>query len=98
MQVNPAAAEPWLQEFDAGPDQVIVVYQPADVSVELDPVSIFAQVADDAAARAETGFRIVSVTSMPLRHAGTYFGQEGSGFETKVAVAVVYERAPRKTG
>ncbi len=89
------AADTWRQEFEAGPDQVIVLYQPADVSVELDPAGIFSQLAKEAAARAASGFRIVSMTSMGLRHAGTYLGQEGSGFETKVAVAVVYERAAR---
>jgi hypothetical protein len=98
MQMNYATADGWRQEFEAGPDQLLVVYQPDDVSVELDPVTIFSQIADDAAARAEDGFRIISLTSMPLRHAGTYLGQEGSGFETKVAVAVLYERAPRTTG
>lgn len=98
MLSRDVAARAWQQEFDAGPDQVIVLYQPADVSVELDPVGIFSQIASDAAVRAETGYRIVSVTSMPLRHAGTYLGQEGSGFETKVAVVVVYERASRGAG
>jgi hypothetical protein len=98
MPRDQVAADGKQLELKAGPDQLLVVYQPDDVSVELDPVSIFSQIADDAASRAGIGFRIVSVTSMPLRHAGTYLGQEGSGFETKVAVAVVYERAPRPTG
>jgi hypothetical protein len=98
MQMNQATTDGWRQEFEAGPDQLLVVYQPEDVSVELDPGSIFSQIADDAAARAEAGFRIVSLTSMPLRHAGVYVGRGGSGVETKVAVAVVYERAPRPTG
>ena len=93
-----AAPDAWLREFDAGPDQVIVLYKPADVGVELDPVGTFSQLAEDAAARAASGFRIVAMTSMGLRHAGTYLGQEGSGFETKVAVAVVYERAARSAG
>jgi hypothetical protein len=81
-----------VSEFPAGPDHTIVVYQPGDLGAELDPVAIFAAVAADAEARAPSGHRILSVTSMPLRHAGTAFGQEGSGYETKVAVAVVYER------
>ena len=85
----------WKQEFVAGPDQVIVVYQPADTSVELDAQAIVSQIAEDATLRAEDGFRILSMTSMPLRHGGTIFGNNGSGFETKVAVAVVYERVPR---
>jgi hypothetical protein len=40
----------------------------------------------------------LSITSMPLRHGGTVFGQEGSGFQTKVAVAVLYERWPGVPG
>jgi hypothetical protein len=80
------------QAFDAGPDRVLVVYQPPDLSSELDPASIFGAIARDAARRAADGLRILSMTAMPLRHAGAFFGQEGSGLETKVAVAVVYER------
>jgi hypothetical protein len=33
------------------------------------------------------------MTSMPLRHAGAFMGREGSGFETKAVVTVVF--APR---
>ena len=83
-----------MQAFDAGPDHLIVVYQPPDLSTELDPVAIFGAIAADAAQRAGDGLRILSMTSMPLRHAGAWLGQEGSGLETKVAVAVVYERWP----
>ena len=86
------AADAWQHEFAAGPDQVIVVYQPADTSVEIDAGSIFAQVARDAATRGQNGLRILSMAVMPLRHAGTWLGNNGSGFETKVAVVVVYER------
>jgi hypothetical protein len=86
------AADAWQQEFEAGPEQLIVVYQPDDLSVELDPASIFGRIAEDAAARSASGLRIRTLSSMPLRHAGTVFGNNGSGFETKVAVVVVYER------
>lgn len=79
-------------EFGAGPDQVLVVYQPADTGGELEPLTIFSAVAADAAKRASNGDWIVTMTSMPLRHAGTAFGQEGSGYETKAVVAVVYGR------
>ena len=82
------------QEFDAGPDHVIVLYQPPDTGAELDPVVIFSGIAADASVRAERGLRILSMTAVPLRHAGTAFGQEGSGYETKGAVAVLYERWP----
>ena len=82
------------RDFEAGPDHLIVVYQPPDLSSEIDPVAIFGAIAADAARRATDGLRILSMTSMPLRHAGAFFGQEGSGLETKVAVGVVYERWP----
>lgn len=87
-----------VAEFDAGPDHTIVVYQPEDVGSELDPMGIFAAIAADAAARADTGLRILSMTSMDLRHAGTALGAQGSGYETKVAIAVVYERWPGVPG
>jgi hypothetical protein len=81
-----------LSAFEAGPDQVIVVYTPADTGDELDPLAIAGEVAADAAARAADGFRIVSMTNMPLRHAGAYVGRQGSGYETSTAVHVVYAR------
>ncbi len=79
-------------EYPAGPDLIIVVYAPDDIGTELDPGAVFAEVSADAEARAPGGHRILSMTALPLRHAGTYFGQEGSGFQTKACVAVVYER------
>ena len=82
------------QEFDAGPDHVIVVYMPPDTSTEIDPVYVFSWIAADATRRAASGLRMLSMTAMPLRHAGTAFGQEGSGYETKTSVAVLYERWP----
>lgn len=85
-------------EFEAGPDHTIVVYEPDDMGVELNPVEVFGEVAADAAARAGSGQHILSMTAMPLRHAGTAFGAEGSGYETKVAIGVVYERWPVATG
>ena len=85
------------QEFEAGPDHVLVVYRPPDISAEIDAVAIFEAIAADATARAANGQRILAMTSMPLRHAGTFMGQEGSGFQTKVAVAVTYERWPGVT-
>ena len=85
-------------EFDAGPDQTSVVYGPEDIGMELDPLAIFQEIAADASSRARDGMRIASMTSMALRHAGAMFGNDGRGYETSVAVAVVYERRPRVTG
>jgi hypothetical protein len=80
-------------EFAAGPSQAIVVYQPADTGVELDPMAIYRTIAEDAEARAAAGWRIVSIADMPLRHGGEFMGLQGSGHETKAAVAVVYARS-----
>lgn len=82
------------QEFEAGPDHLVVLYLPADVSNEIDPVAIFAEIAADAAERAGSGLRLLSMTTMPLRHGGLWAGAEGSGYQTKTSVAVVYERWP----
>jgi hypothetical protein len=87
-----------MVEYPAGPDHTIVVYEPPDLGTELDPRVLFAAIAADAEARAPSGQRILSMTSLPLRHAGTFFGQQGSGIETKAVVAVVYERFAVATG
>jgi hypothetical protein len=85
-------------ELVAGPDHVIVVYQPPDLGDEIDPVAIFTHVATDATSRAAAGLRILSMTTMPLRHGGLWAGAQGSGYQTKTAVAVVYERWPGVPG
>ena len=81
-------------EYAAGPDHVIVVYQPPDLGTEIDPANLMGWIAAAARARAGAGLRMLSMTSIPLRHAGTAFGNDGSGFQTKVAVTVLYERWP----
>jgi hypothetical protein len=85
-------------EYEVGPDHVLVVYQPPDLGTEVDPANFMGWVAADARARAATGLRMLSMTSTPLRHAGTAFGNDGSGFVTKVAVTVLYERWPGVPG
>jgi len=81
------------QEFAAGTGQWIVVYTDVDTGNEIDPAALYAQVAADAAVRKAAGQRIVSVCAEPLRHAAAYLGRQGSGYETKMAVAVVYATA-----
>ena len=85
-------------EYPAGADQVLVVYTPPDASIELDPLAIAGDIAADATARAADGWRIVSTADMPLRHGGTAFGLQGSGFETKAAILVVYVRTAATGG
>lgn len=81
-------------EYEAGPDHVLVVYQPPDLGVEIDPANLMGWIAADARERSKTGLRMLSITTTPLRHAGTAFGNDGSGYLTKAAVTVLYERWP----
>jgi hypothetical protein len=76
--------------FAVGTNQLIVVYEPDDTGNELNPYSIYAEIAEDAAARASQNWRLVSLASTALRHAQAYVGRAGSGYETSVAVAAVY--------
>jgi hypothetical protein len=80
------------QEFSAGASQLLVVYPVEDLGSELDPIGLFGRVAADAGARSNEGWRIVSIAVMPTRHSAVAFGREGSGFETKAGIVVVYGR------
>ena len=80
-------------EFSAGPNQSIVVYISGDAGTEIDPAGLYQAIAQDAERRAASGWRIVSTAAVPVRHAGAFLGREGSGYETKVSVAVVYATA-----
>ena len=77
-------------ELDAGGGQVLAVYEPEDTGDEVDPLAIYDAVARDAATRAGHGRRIVSMTALPTRHAGVALGRTGSGYQTKVTIAVLY--------
>ncbi|HTC86106.1 MAG TPA: hypothetical protein VK656_05355 [Candidatus Acidoferrum sp.] len=81
------------REFAAGPNQTIVVYENADTGEEVDPLTMYGQIAADAAHRAEAGARIVSMAAVPTRHSQGFLSRQGSGYETKIAVAVVYATA-----
>ena len=80
-------------EFAAGPNQTIVVYSSGDTGTEIDPAEIYGAIAEDAERRAAQGWRIVSTAAVPVRHAGTFMGLDGSGYETKASVAVIYATA-----
>jgi len=80
-------------EFSAGPSQTIVVYTSVDDGSEIIPASAFEAIAKDAEERASSGWRIVSTAAVPVRHAAAFLGREGSGYETKFSVAVVYSNA-----
>ncbi|HEX8025862.1 MAG TPA: hypothetical protein VF484_06645 [Candidatus Limnocylindrales bacterium] len=91
--VDPDAPELSHRDFPAGDDQVIVVYDPMDTGNQVEPGDIMAGIAADAATRANEGWRIVSLDSMNLRHSALFLGRDGSGYESQVAVIVVYGRA-----
>ena len=93
MQPEPADAleeDDMPEVFDAGNGQSIVVYISPDTGAEIDPASLYGDIARDAAQRAAAGQRIVSMAAVPTRHAQGFLAREGSGYETKFAVAVVY--------
>ncbi len=77
-------------ELDAGAGQSIVVYVSPDTGSEVEPTELYGEIAEDAARRAERGLRIISMAAVPTRHAQAFLAREGSGYETKIAVAVVY--------
>jgi hypothetical protein len=80
-------------DFPAGAGQTIVVYISADTGEEVDPLALYGEIAGDAAERAAAGQRIVSMAAVPTRHAQGFMARQGSGYETKLAVAVVYGKA-----
>lgn len=80
-------------EFDAGNGQSIVVYISPDTGNEINPTAVYAEIAQDAALRAAGGQHIVSLAAVPTRHSAAFLAREGSGYETKFAVAVVYATA-----
>ena len=81
-------------EFSAGAGQSIVVYVSDDTSDEVDPNTMYGEIAEDAAARLLKGQRLISMAASPLRHAQSFMGREGSGYETKISVAAIYAAMP----
>lgn len=81
-------------EFDAGPGRKIVVYTPPDTGGEIDTNWTFQVVAEDAATRAPQGWEIQSMTVVPLRHSAAFMAREGSGYESKISVVVLYAERP----
>ena len=77
-------------EYGVGLNQVFVIYVSDDTGSEVDPTALYGQIAGDAAQRAQMGLRLISMAAVPLRHSAAFLAREGSGYETKVAVAVVY--------
>lgn len=83
----------YRSELPAGDGQLLVLYQPEDTGNEIGPLELYTFIADDAARlSAERGLRLLSMTSTALRHSAAGFGREGSGYQTKVCVAVAYAK------
>jgi hypothetical protein len=83
----------YRSELPAGDGQVIVLYQPEDTGNEVAPLALYTFIAEDAARlSAERGLRLLSMTSTALRHSAAEFGRDGSGYQTKVCVAVAYAK------
>jgi hypothetical protein len=83
----------YRSELPAGDGQLIVLYQPEDTGDEVAPLEVYTFIAEDAARlSAERGLRLLTMTSMPLRHSAVSMGREGSGYQSKVCVAVAYAK------
>lgn len=77
-------------EFEAGPNQVIVVYTPNDTGKPIDAAAVCGEVAADAKAWASNGWRILSTAAIPTHHTVSLQGREGFGYETQAAIMIVY--------
>jgi hypothetical protein len=77
-------------EWGIGLNQTFVVYVSDDTGSEIDPTVFYSNIATDAQQYAQRGLRIAAMASMPLRHSQGYIAREGSGYETKMTVSVVY--------
>jgi len=81
-------------DYEAGPGRKISVYTPPDTGGEIDPAWTFQAIAADAAMRAAQGWQILSMTVVPLRHSAAFIAREGSGYESKISVVVLYGSSP----
>jgi hypothetical protein len=80
-------------EFPAGEDQLIVVYVNQDTAESIDVTTFFNEIASEAAAKRELGWRLRSIASMPMRQMGTagnIMFQSGGQYATQVALVVVF--------
>jgi hypothetical protein len=85
-----------MQEYAAGPNQLIVVYVSEDTGEMIDVDEVWASIAADAQARAAQGWRIVSTAGVPMRQMGTAGNillQSGGQYATQATIAIVYALA-----
>ena len=80
-------------ELPAGDDQLIVVFVNQDSAQMLDPSGFAQALADDATARRLQGWRLVAVSSLPMRQMGTagnVLFQSGGQYATQAGMIAVY--------
>ena len=80
-------------EIPAGDDQLIVVFVNQDTAQMVDPSAFAQALADDAKARRPNGWRLVSVSSLPMRQTGTagnVLFQSGGQYATQEGLLAVY--------
>jgi hypothetical protein len=85
-----------MNEFEAGPGQLVVVYQSVDTGGEVPFLDFARDLAADVARHAADGWRLVSESTFPIRQVGTpgnVFFQSGGQFATQLAAIVVYAKA-----
>jgi hypothetical protein len=85
-----------MQDYEAGPNQVIVVYVSEDTGEMIDVDETWASIARDAQDRAAQGWHIVSTAGVPMRQMGTagnILFQSGGQYATQAAIAIVYARS-----
>ena len=86
-------------EIPAGDDQLIVVFVNQDTAQMVDPSAFAQALADDAKARRPNGWRLVAVTSLPMRQTGTagnVLFQSGGQYATQEGLLAVYAAEPPK--
>lgn len=82
-------------EQPAGEKRLIVMFINQDVSEQVDPEALMAEVGQDAAEREPHGWQLLSLGTMPLRQSrmiDNALFQVGGEFPTQVAVVAVYAR------
>ena len=86
-------------ELAAGDDQLLVLFVNQDTAQMVNPAALAQALADDAKARRPNGWRLVSVSSLPMRQTGTagnVLFQSGCQYATQEGLLAVYAAEPPK--
>lgn len=82
-------------DFPVGDSQLLVLYVTGDTGTMVDPVAVTGAIASDADARRVDGWRLASLTSLPLRQTGTtgnVFFQSGGAYATQEGLIALYTK------